>query len=160
MSAPAPHPDQPLPERLSGPLIDRTLAPHASAGVDIHTEIPGVPFQKLSDERHGEPSAAIRTLVEATPARQYARFANVKDGQGASLTTNADMGPAQVRDYCLVDETGRQLLGAGNATDEPRASGRITGCSSYADRRGPGGVGAHPAGTHQEAIGSRPRQQG
>jgi magnesium chelatase family protein len=28
------------------------------------------------------------------------------------LTTNADMGPTQVRDHCPVDETGRQLLGA------------------------------------------------
>ena len=98
--------------RLSGPLLDRTLAPHASAGVDIHVEVPRVPFQKLSDERRGEPSAAIRARVEAARARQSARFANVKDGQGASLTTNADMGPTQVRDHCPVDETGRQLLGA------------------------------------------------
>ncbi len=120
-------------KRLSGPLIDRTLAPHASAGVDIHTEIPGVPFQKLSDERRGEPSAAIRTLVEAARARQSARFANVKDGQGASLTTNADMGPTQVRDYCLVDETGRQLLGAA-MRQMNLTRGRITGCSSSRGR--------------------------
>ena len=26
------------------------------------------------------------------------------------MTTNADMGPTQVRDHCPVDETGRQLL--------------------------------------------------
>ena len=90
-------------KRLSGPLLDR---------IDIHVEVPRVPFQKLSDERRGEPSAAIRARVEAARARQSARFANVKDGQGASLTTNADMGPTQVRDHCPVDETGRQLLGA------------------------------------------------
>ena len=90
-------------KRLSGPLLDR---------IDIHVEVPRVPFQKLSDERRGEPSAAIRARVEAARARQSARFANVKDGQGAGLTTNADMGPTQVRDHCPVDETGRQLLGA------------------------------------------------
>jgi len=90
-------------KRLSGPLLDR---------IDIHVEVPRVPFQKLSDERRGEPSAAIRARVEAARARQSTRFANVKDGQGASLTTNADMGPTQVRDHCPVDETGRQLLGA------------------------------------------------
>ena len=90
-------------KRLSGPLLDR---------IDIHVEVPRVPFQKLSDERRGEPSAAIRAQVEAARARQSARFTNVKDGQGASLTTNADMGPTQVRDHCPVDETGRQLLGA------------------------------------------------
>jgi hypothetical protein len=32
----------------------------------------------------------IRARVEAARARQSARFASVKDGQGASLTTNAD----------------------------------------------------------------------
>ena len=36
-------------KRLSGPLLDR---------IDIHVEVPRVPFQKLSDERRGEPSAA------------------------------------------------------------------------------------------------------
>ena len=50
--------------------------------------------------------------MEAARARQTARFAGAKDGQGAGLTTNADMGPTQVRDHCPVDETGRQLLGA------------------------------------------------
>ena len=43
-------------KRLSGPLLDR---------IDIHVEVPRVPFQKLSDERRGEPSAAIRARVEA-----------------------------------------------------------------------------------------------
>ena len=28
-----------------------------------------------------------------------------------TLTCNADMGPTQVRDYCEIDETARQLLG-------------------------------------------------
>ena len=63
-------------KRLSGPLLDR---------IDIHVEVPRVPFQKLADERRGEPSAAIRARVEAARARQSARFANVKDGQGAGL---------------------------------------------------------------------------
>ena len=57
-------------KRLSGPLLDR---------IDIHVEVPRVPFQKLSDERRGEPSAAIRARVEAARARQSARFA---DGEG------------------------------------------------------------------------------
>ncbi len=106
-------------KRLSGPLLDR---------IDIHVEVPRVPFQKLCDERRGEPSAAIRARVEAARARQTPRFATavgaglpagttpVHDGTkpapAAGLTTNADMGPTQVRDYCPVDETGRQLLGA------------------------------------------------
>jgi len=83
-------------KRLSGPLLDR---------IDIHIEVPRVPFQKLSDERRGETSAAIRARVEAARDRQTARFT------GTKLACNADMGPTQVRDFCPVDETSRQLLG-------------------------------------------------
>ncbi len=111
-------------KRLSGPLLDR---------IDIHVEVPRVPFQKLSDDRRGEPSAAIRARVEAARARQAARFAKAggKNGDKGEargwdrgtgggrggvtpplLITNADMGPAQVRDFCQVDETCRQLLQA------------------------------------------------
>ena len=89
--------------------------------IDIHVEVPRVPFQKLSDERRGEPSAAIRARVEGARARQTARFAtavgaglpagstNAPHGAkpAPGLTTNADMSPTQVRDYCQVDETGR-----------------------------------------------------
>jgi magnesium chelatase family protein len=105
-------------KRLSGPLLDR---------IDIHVEVPRVPFQKLSDERRGETSASIRARVEAARARQTVRFAAGASGAGTkagagstrpsaktsipTLTCNADMGPTQVRDFCQVDETARQLLG-------------------------------------------------
>jgi len=65
----------------------------------------------------------------------------VKDGQGASLTTNADMGPTQVRDFCPVDETGRHTEGArrGHAAAAGRAmnvSARAyTGTCAGAQRR-------------------------
>ena len=95
-------------KRLSGPLLDR---------IDIHVEVPRVPFQKLTDERRGEPSAASR-------ARQSARFANLKDGQGAGLTTNVNMGPTQVRDHCPVDETGRHTKVLGAAMRQMNLSAR------------------------------------
>ncbi len=142
-------------KRLSGPLLDR---------IDIHVEVPRVPFQKLSDERRGEPSAAIRARVEAARARQTARFAvgaglpagstTARDGAkpAPGLTTNADMGPTQVRDHCPVDETGRQLLGAAmqrlRPGDEPERAGVPPGAEAGADDRGSRGQRAHPAGAH------------
>ena len=54
--------------------------------------------EKLSDERLGEPSSAIRARVEAARERQRQRFA------GTGLLSNADMGPAEVRDHCRVDD--------------------------------------------------------
>jgi magnesium chelatase family protein len=78
-------------KRISGPLLDR---------IDIHIEVPRVEYEKLSDDRLGEPSAAIRVRVQAARERQRQRFA------GTGLMSNADMGPAEVRDYCQVDEAG------------------------------------------------------
>jgi len=84
-------------KRISGPLLDR---------IDIHVEAPRVDYDKLTDERLGERSAAIRERVEAARERQRQRFA------GTELTCNADMGPAQVREVCTLDETGRALVRA------------------------------------------------
>lgn len=81
--------------RISGPLMDR---------IDIHVEVPRVDYEKLSDARLGEPSAVIRTRVESARQIQRERFANT------SLTSNADMHPAQVRQYCSLDESCRGLM--------------------------------------------------
>ena len=83
--------------RISGPLMDR---------IDIHVEVPRVDYEKLSDARLGEPSAVIRTRVENARQVQRERFANT------SLTSNADMHPAQVRQYCALDEPCRGLMRA------------------------------------------------
>jgi magnesium chelatase family protein len=49
----------------SGPLLDR---------IDIHVEVPRVEYEKLFDDRLGEPSAAIRQRVESARERQRRRF--------------------------------------------------------------------------------------
>ena len=84
-------------KRISGPLLDR---------IDIHIEVPRVEYEKLSDDRLGEPSVAIRARVEAARDRQRQRF------QGSRLLTNADMGPGEVREYCRLDGAGKSLLRA------------------------------------------------
>jgi magnesium chelatase family protein len=150
-------------KRLSGPLLDR---------IDIHVEVPRVPFQKLSDERRGETSASIRARVEAARARQTARFAvgaGLRSGSTTSrggvkpastgLTCNADMGPTQVRDHCQVDETARQLLGTAMRQMQfsARAYHRILKLArTIADLAGSERIQtAHVA----EAIQYRPRRQ-
>ena len=52
-------------KRISGPLLDR---------IDIHIEVPRVDFEKLADDRLGEPSIRVRERVEAARFRQRARF--------------------------------------------------------------------------------------
>ena len=70
--------------RLSGPLIDR---------IDLFVDVPRVPFEKLSSVGRSEPSVAVRERVAGARAVQAARFA------GAATFTNAEMTPAEVRDY-------------------------------------------------------------
>ncbi|MGQ9627145.1 MAG: YifB family Mg chelatase-like AAA ATPase [Anaerolineae bacterium] len=84
-------------KRVSGPLLDR---------IDIHIEVPKVDYEKLTSDRLGEPSAAIRDRVERAREVQRKRFA------GTKLSCNADMGPAEVREFCPIDEAGKSLLKA------------------------------------------------
>ena len=82
-------------KRISGPLLDR---------IDIHVEVPRVPFEKLSDKRTGESSEKVRERVEAASTVQRTRF------EGTDLRTNADMGPAEIRQFCPLDETSTNLV--------------------------------------------------
>ncbi len=84
-------------KRISGPMLDR---------IDIHVEVPRVEYEKLSGDGRGETSAEIRARVEAARGLQRQRF------RGTSLTCNAEMGPAQVRDYCRVDGSAQSILKA------------------------------------------------
>jgi magnesium chelatase family protein len=94
-------------KRISGPLLDR---------IDIHIEVPRVDYDKLTAERLGEPSQAIQTRVEAARERQRERFAvgavREPPSHGTPLSSNADMGPGEVRKICQLDETGRGLVRA------------------------------------------------
>ncbi len=90
-------------KRISGPLLDR---------IDIHIEVPRVDYEKLTGDRLGEPSAKIRTRVERARARQRARFAGMREQTGSPLQCNGDMGPAEVRQFCVLDDAGKQLLRA------------------------------------------------
>jgi magnesium chelatase family protein len=87
-------------KRLSGPMLDR---------IDIHVDVPRVDYEKLSDQRLGEPSAVVRARVEAARQIQLQRFA------GSKVHHNADMGVAEVRKFCELDAEGRALVKAAMA---------------------------------------------
>ena len=82
-------------KRISGPLMDR---------IDIHIQVPRVEYQKLRELKPGESSAEVRARVEAARERQRVRF----DGTG--IASNADMRPAQIRQYCALDEECQTLM--------------------------------------------------
>ena len=84
-------------KRISGPLLDR---------IDIHVEVPRVDYDKLTDERRGEPSRAIRERVERARRAQRKRYV------GTRLRCNAEMGAREVRQVCRMDDAGRALVKA------------------------------------------------
>jgi magnesium chelatase family protein len=83
--------------RLSGPLLDR---------IDIHLLVPRVDEAKLASWTPAEPSTAVRQRVMAARTRQVARLGP------AGLLCNAEMGPAQLRQFGRLDTAGQALLQA------------------------------------------------
>jgi magnesium chelatase family protein len=83
--------------KISGPLVDR---------IDIHIEVPAVPFRELSGGTPGTSSAEMRAQVRAARCRQASRFS------GSRARYNADMSHRQTRQFCQLDEEGRNLLRA------------------------------------------------
>ncbi len=69
-----------------------------------------------ADRRLGESSEVIQKRVEAARERQRLRFpkrsTEAKDGSDAPdpITCNAEMRPAEVRQYCVLDDTSRSLM--------------------------------------------------
>jgi magnesium chelatase family protein len=81
--------------RISGPLLDR---------IDLHIEVPNVPFQELAATADGTPSVTMREQVQAAREAQRQRF-----GAG-SHRLNSRMSSRQLRRYCPLDNECRDLL--------------------------------------------------
>ncbi|NCY03969.1 MAG: ATP-binding protein, partial [Planctomycetia bacterium] len=83
--------------KISGPLLDR---------IDIHLEVPAVPFRELSASRAGTSSGQMREAVMAARIRQAARFA------GLPVRSNARMSSRQIREFCPLESAAAELLRA------------------------------------------------
>lgn len=81
--------------RISGPLLDR---------IDIHLEVPSVPFRELSNTAPGTGSEEMREQVAAAREIQARRFA------GHRLANNGKMAPRQIRTFCKLDSDAETLL--------------------------------------------------
>ncbi len=82
--------------RISGPLLDR---------IDLHVEVPQVKFREISGERTGDTSAQIRERVIAARGLQQRRFK-----AKPTITCNARMGTRELKVYCAIDQTTKDLL--------------------------------------------------
>jgi magnesium chelatase family protein len=76
--------------KVSGPLLDR---------IDLHIEVPAVPYKDLRGKTDGQTSAQIRERVEAAREKQR--------GRGFY---NSQIPTAQLRTLCALDESGERTL--------------------------------------------------
>ena len=124
--------------RVSGPLLDR---------IDMHIEVPSVPYEELSAKADGTGSVAMRAQVDRARAAQRDRFGQPR--------LNSRMTSRQTRRHCVLSADARALLQA--AMDDlglsARAHDRILRVSrTIADLDGaPDITAAHVS----EAIGYR-----
>ncbi|MGL6073596.1 MAG: YifB family Mg chelatase-like AAA ATPase [Fimbriiglobus sp.] len=82
--------------KISGPLLDR---------IDMHLEVPAVPFEELSKTTDGTSTAVMRAQVDAARAIQAKRFA------GSPQAMNGRMTSRQIRQHCPLDTETRTMLG-------------------------------------------------
>jgi len=82
--------------RVSGPLLDR---------IDIHIEVPAVPYKELTTEYTGEKSEDIRKRVVAARDIQLERFKDDK-----KIYSNGQMKTRHIKKYCKLKPDAQSLL--------------------------------------------------
>jgi magnesium chelatase family protein len=81
--------------KVSGPLLDR---------IDMHIEVPAVPFTELTDGKPGTKSEEMREQVVSARKRQQERF------EETAVRCNAQMKSQQIRRFYPLDERCANLL--------------------------------------------------
>ena len=82
--------------KISGPLLDR---------IDLHIEVQRVPYDELTSKTQSESSASIRERVISAREIQEKRFEELP-----SVHCNAQLPTKMMREVCIVDSIGEQLL--------------------------------------------------
>jgi magnesium chelatase family protein len=83
--------------KISGPLMDR---------IDIHVEVPAVPYKDLSGESWAESSKDIMKRVLVSRLIQSERFKRTK------IFCNSQMNSRHIKKHCKIDDVSCDLLEA------------------------------------------------
>ncbi len=81
--------------RLSGPLLDR---------IDLHVEVPAVPYKDLKQTKSGIGSAAMRERIDHARSVQQARYA------GLHFSSNSELSGQWLERHCALGETEHAFL--------------------------------------------------
>ena len=81
--------------KISGPLLDR---------IDIHIDVPAVPFKELAGQETGTGSKEMRDIVIQARQRQLLRL------RGTRSRSNAHMSSRQIRQHCRLTDDCLDLM--------------------------------------------------
>ena len=81
--------------KISGPLLDR---------IDVHMEVPAVPYEDLRDAKGTASSSEMRTRVLAAREIQARRYA------GTSCRCNAELSGSLLERHCALDAVGHDMM--------------------------------------------------
>lgn len=80
-------------KKISGPLLDR---------IDLHVEVPRLPYETLAGNQLAENSSEIKKRVELARAKQTKRFGKTK--------TNSEMSLLELKKYCVLSDEGQLTI--------------------------------------------------
>jgi len=81
--------------RLSGPLLDR---------IDLHVEVPAVPYRDLKQEQGSISSALMQERIDVVRAVQRERY------KGLHFSSNSELSGKWLERYCPLTETEHAFL--------------------------------------------------
>ncbi|CCH49331.1 Competence protein ComM (fragment) [Pseudodesulfovibrio piezophilus C1TLV30] len=81
--------------RLSGPLLDR---------IDLHVDVPAVPYEELKKTRSDVDSATMRARILDAREMQSTRYADER------ITLNAELTGSALEKHCVLKEEGHDFL--------------------------------------------------
>ena len=140
--------------KISGPLLDR---------IDLHCEVPVVPFAQLSQLGQGEPSSVIRERVIKARHIQTERYGSLSSGEGSGRSRvycNAQMTERMIHQFAQPDTQSLEMLRTAmeRLSLSARAYSRILKVArTIADLEGSDAVQSHHIA---EAIGYRSLDRG
>ena len=83
-------------KKVSGPIMDR---------IDIQIQVPRETYEKLrSKESQGLSPIAMRSMISEARQRQEVRLATAK------LTTNSEMGPKEIEQFCTLQPDAEAIM--------------------------------------------------
>lgn len=80
-------------KKVSGPLLDR---------IDLHVEVPRLPYEKMAATEMQETSASIKKRVQKARNIQRQRFGSSK--------TNSEMNLVEIKEHCKLEEKEQQVV--------------------------------------------------